>query len=515
MKKNPNIIFILSDDQGHWAMNCAGNSELITPNLDKLAETGVMFDNFFCTSPVCSPARASIVTGQIPSQHGVHDWIRKGNIEDPEGLYGYSGKDRPIDYLATLPLYTEILADNGYNCGLSGKWHLGDNGQPRLGHNYWYTHAFGGGNYRDYQVFEDGKITTKTKYITQEFTDKALDFIELQQQSSEPFYLGVHYTAPHSPWEKEQHPEEFWKLYDDCEFTSIPNLPPHPYDNGMIDAFSPEKRRETLQGYFTAITAMDYHIGRIVKKLEELNMREDTIIIFTADNGMNMGHHGIFGKGNGTFPMNMYDSAVKVPFIISAPTQMEQGVVNSQMHSHYDLFPTLLDYLNLDTEKANERIDGDVLSELPGKSFAKTLQGKDIEGDGHVVIFDEYGPVRMIRTKEYKYVHRYPYGPHEFYDLVHDANEDINLIHDEQHLPMIEKLRGKLVKWFSKWVNSECDGANLAVTGSGQVDVVSTVNAERLAFCQEYVQKHDFNIPLSEFQKLHNQALNQYKVDND
>ncbi|UDQ98057.1 sulfatase-like hydrolase/transferase [Lentisphaerota bacterium WC36G] len=513
MKTRPNIIFILSDDQGHWAMNCAGNNELITPNLNNLAATGILFDNFFCTSPVCSPARASILTGKIPSQHGVHDWIRKGNIKDINGDYGYQGKDRPIDYLANLALYTEILADNGYNCGLSGKWHLGDSGRPRFGHRYWYSHAFGGSSYYNYQVFENGELKTKTKYLTEEFTDKALDFLDMQKGCEEPFYLGVHYTAPHSPWEKEEHPAEIWALYDDCEFNSVPNLPPHPWDNGMIYAFTPKKRRETLQGYFTAITAMDKQIGRIIDKLEEMNIREETIIIFTADNGMNMGHHGIFGKGNGTFPMNMYDSAIKVPFIISAPSKVEQGVINSNMHSHYDIFPTLIDYLQLEVAETNNRFDTDVIVDLPGKSFAGVLNGKDYGSNGHVVIFDEYGPVRMIRTQKYKYVHRYPYGPHEFYNLEKDPSEDINLIYNEDYINEINNMRRDLVEWFKKWVNHECDGANLAVTGSGQVDVVTSENGGRLAFCQNYVQKHDLNISQDDFKKLHSQSLDQYKLD--
>ena len=107
--KRPNIIFILSDDHGAWAMNCAGNNELITPNLDRLANEGIRFENFFCVSPVCSPARASLLTGRIPSQHGVHDWIKKGNINDENGSFGYRGKDRPIHeinaYKGMMPLY--------------------------------------------------------------------------------------------------------------------------------------------------------------------------------------------------------------------------------------------------------------------------------------------------------------------------------------------------------------------------------------------------------------------------
>ena len=120
MKKFPNIVLILTDDQGIWAAGCAGNDEIRTPNIDALAEKGTRFDNFFCASPVCSPARASLLTGRIPSSHGVHDWIRRGNLASPKGLPVFAGDDRAIEYLKGLRAYTETLAEAGYRCGISG-----------------------------------------------------------------------------------------------------------------------------------------------------------------------------------------------------------------------------------------------------------------------------------------------------------------------------------------------------------------------------------------------------------
>src|SRR5699024_3576693 len=114
-QKKPNIVFILSDDQGAWAMGCAGNDEMRTPNLDRLAASGIRFENFFCNSPVCSPSRASLFTGKMPSQHGVHDWIRDGNTG--EGA---------IEYLRGQTAFTDVLAAHDYQCGISGKRHLGD-----------------------------------------------------------------------------------------------------------------------------------------------------------------------------------------------------------------------------------------------------------------------------------------------------------------------------------------------------------------------------------------------------
>ena len=148
MQNHPNIVIFVSDDQGAWALGCAGNNELKTPNIDKIAANGVRFENFFCVSPVCSPARASLLTGRIPSDHGIQDWLRKGNIDDPEG--NFSGRDRAIGYLDGLDGFTDYLAQAGYVCGFSGKWHMGDSARPQKGYSYWEAYAFGGGDYNNY-----------------------------------------------------------------------------------------------------------------------------------------------------------------------------------------------------------------------------------------------------------------------------------------------------------------------------------------------------------------------------
>ena len=201
--QTPNILFILSDDQGAWAMGCSGNEELETPNLDRLASTGIKFDNFFCASPVCSPARASILTGQIPSQHGVQDFLRQGN----SALLSSDGEE--IEYMRGRRSYIETLAKNGYSCGLSGKWHLGRSALPQLGFDYWNVHATGGGNYYNAPMLKDSEIYQPDGYVTDVITDNALSFLNGQLDSSAPFSLNVHYTAPHAPWDREHHPEGF------------------------------------------------------------------------------------------------------------------------------------------------------------------------------------------------------------------------------------------------------------------------------------------------------------------
>ena len=170
---------------------------------------------------------------------------------------------------------------------------------------------------------------------------------------------------------------------------------------------------------------MDLNVGRILEKLEGLGLREDTLIVFSSDNGYSCGHHGFWHKGNGTFPLNMYENSVKVPFIMSHPGGLPQGRVTEAMASQYDFMPTLLDYLGLEMPTDPLR---------PGRSFQPALLGETDDAQEEVVIFDEYGPVRMIRTQEWKYVHRYPYGPHELYDLVNDPDERKNLVDENRRV---------------------------------------------------------------------------------
>jgi arylsulfatase A-like enzyme len=456
--ERPNILFILTDDQGPWAMGCAGSPEIRTPNLDRLAETGLRFPNFFCASPVCSPARASILTGRIPSQHGVHDWIRAGNMPE-DGVQ--AEEEEPVAYLRDQLAYTEVLAEHGYLCGLSGKWHLGDSLRPQKGFGHWFAHQGGAGPYYDAPMVRDGEALTAEGYVSDVITDDALAYLDARAGGGEPFYLSVHYTAPHSPW-VDCHPPEIVESYAGCDFPSFPALPRHRWQANRLPPKDAEDRQRILAGYCAAITAMDLNVGRLLDKLEERGLRESTLVVFTSDNGMNMGHHGVYGKGNGTFPMNMYDTSVKVPLLVSQPGTVPAGRVEEGMFSHLDIFPTLL---------AHAGVPHPAAAELPGQSFAPLLRGEEARGRDRVVVYDEYGPVRMIRSREWKYIHRYPWGPHELYDLVGDPGETTNLIESDApaHRRAVAELRGELESWFHRWTDPARDGTHMDVTGRGQL----------------------------------------------
>ena len=449
----PNIVFILSDDQGPWALGCAGNEEIHTPTLDELAAAGTRLENFFCVSPVCSPARASLMTGQIPSRHGVHDYLTGVEV----------GAQAP-DYLAGQSIFTDVLADHGYRMGLSGKWHLGANDAPRKGFVHWYGLEGGGSPYLGATMYRNGDREEVTDYLTDIITDDAHAFLDREAANPEPFFLAVNYTAPHKPW-KGQHPKEFEDLYADCAFASCPQEDPHPWQptvDGVAIGGEPDVRA-ALVGYFAAVSAMDAAIAGLLEHLTKLGIAENTLVIFSSDNGFNCGHHGVWGKGNGTFPQNMYDSSVKVPAIFHWPGRIAAGQVREELLSAYDVAATILELAGLDPAPFETG---------PGRSFAPLLQSPEGAGDRRakdaVVVYDEYGPVRMIRTLSMKYVHRYPHGPHELYDLMVDPGERRNLMDDDVAHPSLEGLRTQMAGWFSEHGVPEFDGAALPVAGAGQ-----------------------------------------------
>jgi arylsulfatase A-like enzyme len=432
--RGPNVIFILTDDQGPWAAGCYGNAEIRTPNIDRLAATGMRFENFFVATPVCSPSRATLLTGRIPSQHGVHDWISGGNV----------GPDA-IRYMEGEQAYTHVMARHGWTCGISGKWHLGDSQIPQCGFTDWYVHQSGGGDYNAAPMVRNGQLVTETRYITDVITDEALAMLDRYAAAQTPFYLSVHYTAPHSPWTG--HPEDVVQSYDGCPFESCPQEPRHPWAISLTDHCL--GNRDMLKGYFAAVTAMDTNIGRIIDALEAKGLRENTLVVFLSDNGFSCGHHGFWGKGNGTLPRNMYENSIKVPAVFSQPGAMPQNEATDAMVSAYDFMPTLLDYLGLPVPTD---------CNLPGGSFAPLLRGGTVDASEPIVIYDEYGPVRMIRTAEWKYVYRHAHGPDELFDLRNDPDERENLAKEPAHEKQMRELKAAMDEWFARYVIPSRDG---------------------------------------------------------
>ena len=214
------------------------------------------------------PPRASLMTGRIPSAHGVHDWIRDGNMPpNPGPIFG-----------RTHLLYGRSCR-NDYTVGLSGKWHLGDSLTPQHGFSHWFALLTGGSQYNDADMIRDGQVEMQPGYLTDVITDDALNFISANREG--PFYLSVNYNAPHTPFTG--HPQDIVDSYDDCPFKTCPQ---EAFASvGCARRSGAYRDRESLKGYFAAITALDLNVGRILDRLAELGIRENTLVVFSSDNG--------------------------------------------------------------------------------------------------------------------------------------------------------------------------------------------------------------------------------------
>jgi arylsulfatase A-like enzyme len=307
-------------------------------------------------------------------------------------------------------------------------------------------------------MIRDGELYETPGYVTNVITDDALGTIDLHAGDDDPFYLSVHYTAPHSPWTG--HPQDIVDSYDDCPFESCPQEERHPWAGPLTRCLGD---REMLKGYFAAVTALDIDVGRILDRLEERGIRDNTLVVFTSDNGFSCGHHGFWGKGNGTYPLNMYENSIKIPFVVSHPARIEAGKVSEGMFSAIDFMPTLLDYVGIDLPESPG---------LPGRSFVPVLEGDATASRESVVIYDEYGGTRMVRTTDWKYVHRYPDGPHELYHLNNDPDERTNLAGEPSETGRIREMLGIMENWFADHSSKEKDGKDLPVSGGGQLRMI-------------------------------------------
>ena len=223
----PNILLFLTDDHGAWASGCYGNSEVQTPTLDRLASEGTRFTNAFTPTPVCSPARACLLTGRTASQVGIHDWLQEAEPDIAQR-----------DWLATEKTLFEYLSEAGYYTGLSGKWHLGQSHLAPRGADYhfglpgWQGHHNG-----KYTYIENGRQITREGNKSAFITNHALEFLD-QVPQGRPFFLNVGYIATHSPYGQQYHDSRLTALYQEASFVDIPPYQPHPWvknENGPGD----------------------------------------------------------------------------------------------------------------------------------------------------------------------------------------------------------------------------------------------------------------------------------------
>ena len=406
----PNILLIMTDDHGRWALG-EYDKRIQTPNIDHLAKHGVRFDQAISPVPVCSAARASLMTGRIPSQHGVHDFL-----SDSDGLVK--------DWLAAEPLLSEELQDLGYRVGLFGKWHASsESWKPAKGFDRWLSYDIRQSNWlNQYQhsgtvhFSRDGIHETHTGVQSRFLTEEAVRFID--EKEDQPFAVFLNFIEPHFPFDGL--PERLVERYRPIARDIVAAGGSSTLHRSNFKTEIVAEHEEQVAQYLAAITLVDEQIGRINDALEGRDLLENTLIIFTADHGHLTGQYGLYGKGNGSFPQNLYQESIDIPFIISGPNSLVRaGQIRNEFVNLCDLYPTIV-------EAAGGRVDKQTYNG-PGVSLLSQLRGdRSIEFRSYQ--FAEYGNARMIHDGRWKLVRFYPQesktAPTDYwFDLVHPLGE--------------------------------------------------------------------------------------------
>ena len=439
-RSSPNFVLIMTDTQATNAIGAYGHPELRTPNIDRLAQTGIKFDNAYTTCPLCTPARAGLFSGIYAHTSG--PWTNN------------------------LPLGDNIITmgqrfrDNGYHTAYIGKWHLDGHdyfgtGQCPEGWDpaFWYD----GKNYLD--ELTEAQITLwrqqlntlddlSNNHITADFTwahrigDRSIDF--LQQQTDEPFVLVVSYDEPHHPYTA---PPEYVAQFMNYDypigpgaFDTLEGKPAHQQEWARAARISPKIKNGTIQQpmYFGCNSFVDSEIGRVIDAVHQVTP-DNTYIIFTSDHGDMLGAHQLSGKG----PV-MYEEITHIPLIIEPPGG-GYGKPNATVVSHIDLLPTMLALAELESP-----------SILEGSSLVPQLQGVEdpdravvIEFQRYEIEHDSWGgfqPVRCIVDQKYKLVINL-LSTDELYDMDHDVAEVNNLIDNPDYQLVRNKLHDRLLDW--------------------------------------------------------------------
>lgn len=467
----PNIVFIISDQHKLSESGAYGSATAITPNIDKLAETGITFMSCYTPAPVCAPARAALITGMNPYANGAIYHKTPLMIDGKRQEVG-SGELRMTGYKEGIITLAESLKSAGYLTAAPGKMHVHGELQKGVDPKYpdgnfmgfdeisvrYYTY-FPGGHYEDivgkdtyerYRQFGQYKDVYKggADHVNQEYVptlvqndednfdmvvaQKAVEFIDSSAKSDQPFFIHIGFEKPHAPFTTTQ---KYLDMHDPSAF-SLPETYTDWYEKGRypwvpnwIHSGIPKelnKAQNVMAAYNACITEMDDMIGRVIQALKDNGEYENTVIIYTADHGEHLFEHGLRGKHC------MYEEAVNIPFIVSYPKGFKSGIKVNSLVSLIDVYPTLCELVGVEIPQT-----------VQGVSLLSTLtEGKEL---GNRTIFSEFRgadyellpkvrnvPSRMLRTGNYKFI--YTHGiMHQLYDLKKDPNELVNLVGDPSY----------------------------------------------------------------------------------
>ena len=414
--KKPNIVFILTDDHRWNALGVMGHPFVETPHMDRLAREGILFENAFVTTSLCSPSRASFLTGQYASTHGVRNNFSRW---DPE---------KNITFLQHLKLA-------GYDTAFIGKWHMPGGALPRLpGVDLFvsFTKKDGQGDYFNCPIYVNHTLTPNRKaYITEELTDYAIEFVQAQRDA--PFCLYLSHKAVHHDWKPPDHLKGRYKNAD------LSHLAP---ESDKYNTWTGLNWLEGTMGnmhtvykrYHECLASVDEQVGRLLKVLDQNGQMDNTVIIYAGDNGYMWGEHRMYAKH---YP---YEESIRIPYIVRAPDTIipDPGRRARQMVLNIDLAPTLLEIAGLQIPNV-----------MQGQSFLPILKDENTQGrNGWVYeLFRDFPfggrvpPHKALRTERYKYILWECCRDPEIYDLEKDPRELTNLFPTSRGPALAEKLR--------------------------------------------------------------------------
>ncbi len=432
--RRPNIIFIQTDDQAGWALGLSGNRDARTPNLDRFFREGAYLRSAFVSTPVCSPSRASLITSRYGTELGITDWINP-NLEPEIGLS------------PEIPTWPKLLADAGYFNGLIGKWHLGtqDRFHPsKFGFKYFMGFRPGGAATRNPKLEINGEVKEVEGFTVDILTDDAIRF--LRDHRDRTFMLMLHYREPHTAYLPVR----------DEDWLKVADLDPQVSDYPDLDV---PRAKKIMREYLASVAAIDRNVERFLAAVDELKLRENTVVIFTSDHGYNIGHHGVWHKGNGHYILNstpnsssrepqyqrpnVFDTSLRTPTAVRWPGVIKPGTEINQTITNLDWFPTILNMAGVKIPSKTT---------IRGRDMTPLLRGRRVKwNDDLFVEWSQHHYVkthlRMYRTPEWKLVRDFlnP-GGDELYHLKVDPDENRNLINDPSTREIRSKLEAKMLE---------------------------------------------------------------------
>jgi len=457
----PNIVLIFSDNHPADMMGCSGNAEAYTPNLDRLAGRAVRFDNAFCPNSLCSPCRASVLTGLMPSQHGVHTWLDDACMADwPDGWTAIG----EFDALA------ERLARRDYDTALIGKYHLGLVDLPQNGFRHWVTLKTGLiPSFYGIDMIENGRQHRHAGHLVDYFTEQAVEYIAGRAaEPKQPFFLYLTYPAPYGIWPavRGEPDNRQAERYRGLPMHSVPReavskelidwlLVRHDEMPGDYDAYYQELPRHlndlpTLRNYYSQMSMVDDGVGQVLQALERTGATQNTLIVYTSDHGMSLGQHGFWGHGEDTWPSNTHREAHHIPLIVKPPRASGEGRVESGLVGTTDIFATILDYAGAERPTAEES---------SGRCMRPLLEGTSVDWEN--AVFMEQEETRAIRTERWLFMRRFKPSSYDFadelYDLADDPDERDNIVADPAHQATVAELCERIDRFFGTYADPKWD----------------------------------------------------------